>query len=111
MVPLKDANDVASFLCCSRRLEKQLFELYKSLAHRVRHPLIKSLLLYVAYDSLKHSAMLQGMSSVLPTLAAENKDCAKHLGGIWRVGVAFSEEVAEKEEMDRGDLALLAELF
>jgi hypothetical protein len=109
MNQLKSENAIASILCCSNMLEKKLFQLYRGLSNQVEHPIIKSLLLYIAYDSLKHSAILKGICNEMPQLKVKNKDCEKILGDAWKDAIAFSEEISTTEKIGYGELVLLTD--
>jgi uncharacterized tellurite resistance protein B-like protein len=54
MAKLKGKEDFLDFLYCSSILEDRTSVLYSSLAQKARLPLVKSLLLHIAYDSGKH---------------------------------------------------------
>lgn len=58
--------------------------LYEDLAKKTKLPLVKALLLHIAYDSGKHSAVLQGIISSIGKPKAKIKDCEKRLGETWR---------------------------
>ena len=55
-------ESVADFLRCASILEERAYLLYKSLADKVNLPLINSLMLYIAFDSRKHSIILKKIS-------------------------------------------------
>jgi hypothetical protein len=55
-------RNVASFLYCSSILEEKTYQMYCELGQKVNHPIMKSWLLSIAYDSLKHSTLLGEIS-------------------------------------------------
>ena len=110
MAKSKDKKkDFAKFLACSSLLESETFSFYNSLAEKVDHPLVKSLLRYIAYDSQKHSAILKGIADTLTESEIKVKDCKKELGETWSTIRAFSDEIAEKTRIPIEDLPSLLE--
>ena len=97
---------MASQLSCLSMLEYNTALLYKSLSEKTEIPLAKSLLLSIAQDSSKHSALLKGISDSLSSTEVKIKDCAKNLGPIWRNVTTYLNDVTAKE----GNLSL-AELY
>lgn len=89
---------MASQLSCLSMLEYNTALLYKSLSEKTEIPLAKSLLLSIAQDSSKHSALLKGISDSLASTDVKIKDCAKNLGPIWQNVTTYLKEVIAKEE-------------
>ena len=89
---------MASQLSCLSMLEYNTALLYKSLSEKTEIPLAKSLLLSIAQDSSKHSALLKGISDSLASTDVKIKDCAKNLGPIWQNVTTYLKEVTAKEE-------------
>jgi rubrerythrin len=107
----KDVETIAKFLYCSSVLEEKVAHAYRSLAERVDDPLVKSLLLYVATDSSKHSIILRAISeSFIKSFAIEAKDCENILGKIWKkLTLLADEEISKEEKMKNVELASLAD--
>jgi rubrerythrin len=78
-------DNVADLLRCDSVFEQRVYLLYKNLADKVDYPFIKSLLLNVAYDSQKHSAILNGIGDSIGGSGLKLKDCEKRLGASWIV--------------------------
>jgi rubrerythrin len=76
---------MASYLNCLSQLEYNTSLLYKSLSERTEIPLGKSLLLSIAQDSSKHSALLKGIADSILVTKVKTKECAKNLGQIWQI--------------------------
>jgi uncharacterized protein (UPF0332 family) len=77
-------------------LEQKTASLYKILSEKTKHPLAKSLLLSIALDSSKHSALLKGIGDSIAVVELRTKDCAKSLGQTWVMVDTFLSEVTKK---------------
>jgi hypothetical protein len=86
---------MASYLNCLSQLEYNTSRLYKSLSERTEIPLGKSLLLSIAQDSSKHSALLKGIADSVYVTKIKTKDCAKNLGQIWQIADTCLAEVTK----------------
>lgn len=109
MAKIKQESDVADFLHCASILEERAYLLYKNLADKVDLPLINSLLLHIAYDSRKHSAILKGISKSIAKAKKIPKDREKKLffGGTWTAIERFVGEIDRKEKIPREHIASL----
>ena len=105
----KDAKDVAGFLYCSSSLEERTFALYRTLSDKVQNPLVKSLLLYIAYDSLKHSLIMRGIAESVSQSKPKPGDCEKKLKQVWEKVVAFHEEISKLQKLSDANLPSLAQ--
>lgn len=56
---------LADHLRCVGLLEEKAHLLYRNLADKVDLPFVRSLLLHIAYDSQKHSAILGGIADTI----------------------------------------------
>jgi rubrerythrin len=104
----KDEKDVSGFLYCSSGLEERVFSLYRSLSDKVQNPLVKSLFLYIAYDSLKHSLTMRGIAETVSNTKPKPGDCEKKLKQIWEKVIAFSEEISKQEKVSDQELPAIA---
>ncbi len=100
-------KDAAMFLRCSSVLEEEMFQLYHTMALKIRHPDIRSLLIGLAYDSLKHSKMVRELNRNILGPDLELKDCKKQIGELLTNVHVFLEGVSRKEEITDEDLALI----
>lgn len=107
MVYHKDEKDVANFLYCAGSLEERYFSLYRNLSEKVRNPMVKSSLLYIAYDSLKHSIILRGIGESIFKAKPKDSDCQKKMRQIWEKVLAFSREVSGKQGIGDEELPTL----
>jgi rubrerythrin len=99
----------ASFLQCASILEERTYMLYKKLAEPVEHPLIKSLLLHMAYDSQEHSALLKGISGTFSKESKPPKNCEKKLTGIFATIDQLLEEANNEDKASNGNVSTLIE--
>lgn len=104
MTDHKDEKDVAGFLFCSTLLEESVFSLYRNLSEKVQNSTVKSLLTYIAYDSLKHSAVLRGISESISKSKPKTGDCEKKLKDVWEEIVSFAQEISKKQKITDGEL-------
>jgi len=104
----KDAKDVAGFLYCSSSLEERTFALYRTLSDKIQNPLMKSLFLYIAYDSLKHSLIMRGIAESVSQSKPKAGDCEKKLKRVWEKIVAFHEEISKCQKLSDAELSSLA---
>jgi rubrerythrin len=85
------ADDFSNMLYCLSILEEKTHRLYRSLAEKVELPLVKSLLLHIAYDSQKHSAIFKGISESIAKPKRQDKNCEK-IGPTWKtIGILASQ--------------------
>ena len=104
----KDAKDVAGFLYCTSNLEEKVFSLYRALSDKVQNSIVKSLLLYIAYDSLKHSLVMRGIAETISKSTPKPEDCEKKLNQIWEKIVSLSTEFSKREKVGDNELQTLA---
>jgi rubrerythrin len=107
MVKIKQES-VADFLHCASILEERTYLLYKNLADKVDIPLVNSLLLHIAYDSQKHSAILRGISGSIAEPKKPSKNCEKKLfGPTWAAIERLAEEIAREERIPKENISSL----
>ena len=108
---IKQESDVAEFLHCASILEERAYLLYRNLSEKVDLPLINSLLLHIAYDSRKHSAVLKGISKSIAKAKKMPKDREKKIffGRTWTVIERLVGEIDRKERIPKEHLSSLVE--
>jgi rubrerythrin len=89
-------NSIADFLLCASVLEEKTFRLYKNLSDKVDAPLVHSLLLYIAHDSQKHSAILKGIGESISKSEKTPKDCKKRFADTGATIDRLQQEIAEE---------------
>ena len=114
----KNADDVANYLYCLGVLEKNAAYLYMSLAEKMEWPLVKSMILQIAYDSQKHSAVLQGIVQSISASKKKPESCANNLKHALDSISSVSKEISRKgkiTELDfasiEGELTVLESVF
>jgi rubrerythrin len=106
----KEKRDaVADSLRCFGFLEEKTSLLYRNLAERVDLPFVRSLLLHIAYDSQKYSAVLLGIADTIGKSKTKTKDCQKRLGPTGRVIDDLAREISESSTVSRESIPTLAQ--
>jgi rubrerythrin len=95
-------RDVVQFLCCSVKLEDEIFRIYQELANKTNYVDLQSLLVCLAYDSLKHSKMLEELSKHFDRPAVEDSECETTLGQLWTKANDLSTQIFSKVFDDEG---------
>lgn len=85
-------------LNCISVLEEKTHRLYECLAEKVDLPLVKSLLLHIAYDSQKHSAIFKGISESISKPERQDKNCDK-MGPTWKTIEVLTAEVSSMKRI------------
>jgi rubrerythrin len=89
---------MANLLSCLSELEYNTASLYSRLSEKTEIPIAKSLLLAIAQDSSKHSALLKGVGDSISATDTKTKDCERNLGQIWlNVTTLLNEANSQKE--------------
>jgi rubrerythrin len=104
----KNAKNVADFLYCTSNLEEKVFSLYRTLSDKVQNPIVKSLLLYIAYDSLKHSLTMRGIAETISKSKPKPEDYIGKLNQAWKKLASLSTEIANREKVADSELSPLA---
>jgi rubrerythrin len=100
-------DDIADSIWCDSVFEERTYLLYKRLADGVKLPFVKSLLLHIAYDSQKHSAILKGISQSIGGSRVKTRDCEKRLGTSLMVSDDISHEIANEKKAPVDSLSSL----
>jgi rubrerythrin len=106
MTRQKSEKDLAGFLRYASILEEKTFTFYKGLSEIVKHPLARHLLLYIAYDSFKHSVLLRKIGEEIVTKEAKSHH-EKSLDLLWKAATKMGEEIMEKQSINDRELCLL----
>ena len=107
MIAKNKQDNILGFLQCAGILEERAYVLYKELAGRVDLPLVNSLLLHIAYDSQKHSAIFRGIGESIAKPRKKLKNCGKKLGGIWTMVDGLASEIAREKRETKEQLPSL----
>jgi rubrerythrin len=98
-------ESLADILQCASILEEKVYSLYRNLGDKADIPLVKSLLLSIAYDSQKHSAIFRGISESIGKPTKSQKDYEKRLGQTLVIVDQLENEIAKKEKISYGDIS------
>jgi rubrerythrin len=104
----KKTKDIADFLYCCGNLEEKVFALYRTLSDKVQNPIVKSLFLYIAYDSLKHSMTMRGIAETISESKPKPEDCARKINQVWRKIASLSTDISNSEKIGDHELSPLA---
>jgi len=108
MVKMKQES-IVDFLDCASGLEERAYLLYKSLADKIKFPLVNSLMLHIAYDSRKHSVILKGISESIVKPKKQPKDCEKKLflGGPWTLIEGLVRDIDKEKRIPKKNMSSL----
>lgn len=111
MNKLKNNNDspgLRGLLCSLSLYENKTAQIYKQIADKVDVPLIKSLLLEISLDSLKHHHLLKGVADSMPKANGE-KECPLRINNEWNKIESYLADLLKKERIAEIDLPELSE--
>jgi len=102
-------ESIADFLHCASILEERAYSLYKNLADKVDLPLVNSLLLHIAYDSRKHSAVLKGITESIAKQKKQPENYEKKLffGKTWTIIENLAKEISKEQRIPKESMASL----
>ena len=102
---------VAKYISCLSILEENAAIIYNNLSDRIESPdLIKSLLLSISQDSLRHSALLKDIAGRISDSKAKRGDCAENLGRLWSI-VSYCLKEVTKKQLGPQDFSILLSAF
>jgi len=99
----RNRKTVAKFLFCLGVLEGKAFQLFGRISEKVELPRVKFSLLYVAYDSLKNSVILDELSRSFAMPEVKPKDYERILGEVWKMVGALSMDILKLEKITKED--------
>lgn len=109
MTKNSNAQALGKLIACLSLLESKTSFLYNTLAEKLELPFAKSLLLMIAQDSQKHSAILKSIGESIAKDSVKPKDCEKNTGASWRAIESLQTEISKKQKLSDSDLLELAE--
>jgi len=104
----RNRKTVAKFLFCLGVLEGKAFQLFGRISEKVELPLVKFSLLYVAYDSLKNSVILDELSRSFASPEVKPKDYERILGEVWKMVETLSMDILKLEKITKENSLLFA---
>ncbi len=104
----KTKAKIAQYLYCSSILEENVATAYESFANRTQNLLIRPLLLFISYDSFKHSKILRKLSQNITKTEPTTEECERIFGKAWKNAVTQAHrETLNKEKITDQELASL----
>jgi hypothetical protein len=105
----RDRKAVAAFLFSLGVLEGRVFRLFRRISEKVESPLVRFSLLYLAFDNLKNSVILEELSRSLAISKVKTTDYERVLGEVWEIVEALSKESLKIERFTKEKLLSLAD--
>lgn len=100
---------IASLLKGLSLLENDVYQMYKMFGAKVDLPFARSLILSIAIDSQKHSAILKGVGESIAKSKAKPKECEEKLHEVFNVTETFRREIVSKKMITVEELPELAQ--
>lgn len=100
-----DPKTLVNFINCLGVLEDDTARLYKNISMKVEPPILKSLLLSISEDSLKHFTLLRGVADSIMKTSEKPRNCEKNTGEIWRLLAKLNKEVDSKKSFSDEELS------
>ncbi|MCW4015051.1 MAG: hypothetical protein NWF06_01655 [Candidatus Bathyarchaeota archaeon] len=92
-------------------IEKELFQLYTNLSEKVEDVAAKTLLCYIATDSLKHSTILVAIIDEVNGSKVQEKDCDENIVYNKELIKALSKDVGQRKCVGREELLSLLDML
>jgi hypothetical protein len=104
-----DSAGLRGLICSLSLFENKTAQIYKKIADKVEFPLIKSLLLEISLDSLKHYHLLKGIAESMPKVGETVKECPMKVNKEWDTIESYLADFLKKERIAESDLPELSE--
>jgi rubrerythrin len=101
---LVSPQNIGNVLFCSSLVEKKTYEMYYALSQKVENSIVRTLLVSVAQDSLKHSSLFAEISKEFVTSPPKEKECKSQLGELWRNINSVTKFVGDKKIISSEEL-------
>ena len=92
-------NCTRHLLCCCA-LEEETFRLYQRVAGKMNNPELRSLVINIAYDSLKHSKTIMELLKTVEKSEINIKKCGKHWSELWKEIVEVSDTIFKMQNVN-----------
>lgn len=99
MLSRKMQNSTRHLLCCSY-IEEETFHLYQCVAKKMNNAELRSLVVSIAYDSMKHSKMIKELLKTVEKTEVNIKKCRKNWSELWKEIVEVSEQVSKMQNIN-----------
>lgn len=100
-------ENIGNVLFCSSLLEKKTYEMYYELSKKIENSVVRTLLVSIAQDSLKHSSLFEEISKDFINVPPREKECKKQLGEIWSNIYSVTKLLKDKKTLSSEDLLVL----
>ena len=100
-------ENIGNIFFCSSLLEKKTYEMYYELSKKIENSVVRTLLVSIAQDSLKHSSLFEEISKDFITVPPKEKECKRQLGEIWSNIHSITKLLREKKTFSSEDLLVL----
>lgn len=106
---LRRTREISRNFCSVQAFSKKKWQRHtKASKKEPKTPPIKPLLLFISYDSLKHSRILRALSELIAETTVTADECEAMLGKAWRRSVFQAQkETIKKEKIEDSELASL----
>jgi hypothetical protein len=84
----------ARYLLCCCGLEEETFHLFQCVAVKMDHPELRSLVVNIAYDSVKHSKTIKELLKTVEKEEINIRNCRKTWSDLWKEIVEVSKQVS-----------------
>lgn len=89
----KVGNSMRHLLCCIG-LEVETFRLYQVVAKKMNYPELRSVVVNVAYDTVKHSETIKELLRTVGEVEVKVENCSKNWHELWKGIVEASEHIS-----------------
>jgi rubrerythrin len=96
MLSRRMKNFTRHLLCCSA-VEEETFHLYQCVAKRMNNPELRSLVVNISYDSMKHSKTIRELLKTVEKTEINIKKCRKNWSDLWKEIIEVSEQVSKMQ--------------
>jgi rubrerythrin len=100
-------ENIGNVLFCSSLLEKKTYEMYYELSKKIENSVVRTLLVSIAQDSLKHSSLFEEISKDFINVPPREKECKRQLGEIWSNIYSVTKLLKDKKTLSSEDLLVL----
>jgi rubrerythrin len=94
----KVKNSTRHLLCCVG-LEVETFHLYQCVAKKMNQAELRSLVVNIAYDTMKHSETIRELLRTVGKAEVKVENCSKNWHELWKGIVEASEQISMMENI------------
>ena len=101
---LASPENIGKVLFCSSRLEEKTYKMYYDLSQKIQNSVVRTLLVSIAQDSLKHSSLFLEISKEFVDSLPKEKECKKQLGELWKNIDSITKFIDDKKTITSEEL-------